>query len=586
MKKILSLAALVLAFFTASAYQITFRVDMTNQTVSGSGVHIAGNFADPDYTGPAENPAYVNWDPSVIQLLDGNAENIYEVTLDLVAGFEYQFKYINGNDWPFAENVPGECNVGGNRAYNLGTSDVVLPVICYGECSFCASNPQFHDVTFVVDMQSVSVSPNGVHLAGSFDYTPAPHTLAAWDPAAIEMLDPDMDQVYEVTLTLAEGYYYEYKFVNGNNWGFDEAVPGGCASEGGNRFYSVGTSNSTTTEVCFASCADCIPSAGNFDVTFQVNMNNQTVSPNGVHLAGNFGSDGYVDWDPAGLAMDDSDMDGIYTLTLTLTEGIYYEYKFVNGNDWPFAEIPSGCVNGSGNRFFTLGASDLTLEAICYGECAACSVQYDVTFRVNMNFQSVSPNGVHVAGSFDNGYPTWQAGGIALSDPSTNGIYEVTLTLNEGTTYEYKFINDNDWPGAETVPSGCGVDDGFGNLNRSITVTSDITLDIVCFGACADCFEGCTNNTACNYNASANVDDGSCLFATNYYVDQDLDGYGSGAAVSLCTDPGLGYSLLDNDCDDLNSNIHPGATEVCGNSTDDDCDGLVKRGMFGFSYCK
>ncbi|MFT3910329.1 MAG: S8 family serine peptidase [Ferruginibacter sp.] len=58
-----------------------------------------------------------------------------------------------------------------------------------------------------------------------------------------------------------------------------------------------------------------------------------------------------------------------------------------------------------------------------------------------------------------------------------------------------------------------------------------------------------------------------------YYADNDGDGYGSGAAVSLCP-PGAGFVLLNGDCDDNNNAIHPGATEIC-NNIDDNCDGVI-----------
>ena len=53
-------------------------------------------------------------------------------------------------------------------------------------------------------------------------------------------------------------------------------------------------------------------------ITFHVDMNGQTVSANGVHVAGNFGdydydntfeNPAYPNWDPAGIALTDDDSD-------------------------------------------------------------------------------------------------------------------------------------------------------------------------------------------------------------------------------------------------------------------------------------
>ena len=63
-----------------------------------------------------------------------------------------------------------------------------------------------------------------------------------------------------------------------------------------------------------------------------------------------------------------------------------------------------------------------------------------------------------------------------------------------------------------------------------------------------------------------------------WYQDFDLDGYGN-AAVSIvtCTPP-PGYVTNDDDCNDTNAAIKPGAAEVC-DGVDNDCDGLTDEGV-------
>ena len=106
--------------------------------------------------------------------------------------------------------------------------------------------------------------------------------------------------------------------------------------------------------------------------------------------------------------------------------------------------------------------------------------QVNVTFQVDMTGQTVRPNGVHVAGSFQN----WNPASTALTNQG-NGIYSVTLSIPAGT-YQYKFINGNDWPQAESVPAACGVGDGFGGYNRTATIgcNNPITVGPVCFPSC------------------------------------------------------------------------------------------------------
>jgi hypothetical protein len=73
-------------------------------------------------------------------------------------------------------------------------------------------------------------------------------------------------------------------------------------------------------------------------------------------------------------------------------------------------------------------------------------------------------------------------------------------------------------------------------------------------------------------NCNTQVDEG--LTFVTYYVDADNDGFGTGAAQSLCEDPGVGYSLNNTDCDDAINTVYPGATEIADDGIDQNCDGV------------
>ncbi|MFP4469123.1 MAG: lamin tail domain-containing protein [Bacteroidales bacterium] len=326
------------------------------------------------------------------------------------------------------------------------------------------------DVTFQVDMANEdAISPDGVHVAGSFqDEAGYP---GDWDPSTTELTQVGATTVYAITVTLPEGYY-EFKYVNGNAWGSDENIPGGC-SQNGNRFINVGTDPMVLEAVCFGSCTVCAPPE--VDVTFQVNMAQQTV-PGPVHIAGSFQG-----WDPAATEMTLA-YDAVYTYTTSLPVGEYIEYKFINGNAWGGDESVPGCCNSNGNRYLSVPDEDLVVDVVCFASCTDCTLgTVDVTFQVDMNNETVSPEGVHIVGSFQN----WAPGDTPMIDAG-NGVYTYTTTLDKGACIEYKFINGDEWGEDESVPGECAL--GF---NRYLIVPeANSILDPVCYAACSPCEGG------------------------------------------------------------------------------------------------
>ena len=176
------------------------------------------------------------------------------------------------------------------------------------------------------------------------------------------------------------------------------------------------------------------------NVTFQVDMQNQTVSENGVHLAGSFQG-----WDPGATEMTDSDLDEVYTVTLELTANDYHEFKYVNGNAWGSDESVPGECNHNGNRYLTVPETDTTLTVVCFGECGACTplTNQDVTVTFQVYMGTLDPAwyaaGVSLQGSVT---PIdWTPGSTLMEDGDEDLIYTVDVTFPAGTypTVEYKF---------------------------------------------------------------------------------------------------------------------------------------------------
>lgn len=316
------------------------------------------------------------------------------------------------------------------------------------------------NISFRVDMQNETVSGSGVYIAGSFN---------AWNTTS-HQLSLISGTTYGITIPLAQGSNIEFKFLNGTT--YEAGLTGGCINGGGNRTYAVGNSASTISTTCFGSCAACTPKVA---TNFRVNMSGLTISGNGVHIAGDFGSS-YPQWNPAGIPLTHQG-GGIYGTTLMLVPGQVVPFKFINGNAWGNEEGVPGACNSGGNRSYTVPASSSSTPLVCFGTCGTCIT---ITLQVDMSGETVSPNGVHVAGAFQG----WNPGSTPLTNIGGN-IYARTVLVDPNQVSEYKFINGNSWGNDESVANVCSPG---GNGNRNFTMgTSSRTLPVVCFRQCLSC---------------------------------------------------------------------------------------------------
>jgi len=456
------------------AIEVTFRVNMSEVTPSSSGVHVAGLFQ--------------GWNPTASPMT-AVGDGIYELTFDLEPGQTSEYKFINGSGWnapSVVENLTAAgCGIGpdGNRIFTIpedATDGYELPTVCFNSCVNCGTSVELTQVTFRVNMQDVAVSSNGVHVAGAFQ---------GWNPSGSEMTDEDEDGIYEFTTEIAPGAQFQYKFINGNDWIAPNIVenvgaPCGVAPDG-NRTLTVPEEDLILPAVCFNTCAECIEIGEPILVTFKVNLENIEISPAGPHIAGSFNN-----FTPEIMVLES---ESIYAFSALIPVGTTVNYKFLNGATFNNQEIvPAACGTPDGfggfNRSYTVVEADfIDLDPVCFSECEDCTEpapQILVTFFVDMSTVAVSDLGVHIAGSFNNFTPT-------LMDIAGGNNYSFSTLLEVGSTHTYKFLNGATFENQEVVPADCGTDDGFGGLNRSVTIPEEFffDLDLVCFSACGACPE-------------------------------------------------------------------------------------------------
>ena len=402
---------------------------------------------------------YLPFEEAYILGAEQGLSGIAGKTLSLQCIEEDKFFDVTFSSWTNG----GQGGQGGGGGFSYTRVEVEAPL-----------NPVTEvNVTFNIDMQ-FEVVENGVWLAGGMAGNPG------YEMMQVDL--PGFETIYTVTLPLENGVPFTYKFVNGpidDNWGGAwEEVPEGCGVgdfldreilvEGGPE------GNMFLPPVVFGQCTPNIES----EVTFHVDMQYEMVD-RGVFLAGG-------DAGNPGFEMMDEDGDNIYSLTLTLPTYDSFTYKFVNGPidaGWQggWEEVPAECGVGEyiDRQLMVGNLAEYELPAIVFGTCEEASDDVDVTFHVDMQFETVE-NGVWLAGGMA-GNP-----GFEMMDEDGDNVYSLTLTLPINEPYTYKFANgpiNADWSGPfEEVPAGCSVGE---YLDREVMVGfQSMNLPPVVFGAC------------------------------------------------------------------------------------------------------
>lgn len=221
-------------------------------------------------------------------------------------------------------------------------------------------------------------------------------------------------------------------------------------------------------------------------VKFSVDMAGQEISPNGVHVTGDFqelaGFPG-GDWSPNSTPLAREGQTTIYSTLVSIPAFRYYEYRFVNGDQFYETEfVPVESRIGydfNDNRWIyvdSLANDTLDVGAFLFGGNAPAG---KFLLRFNLNAQllaNVHPAGIRVAGSF-NSWNTAQTRLVSFDGQHWEGI----VYLPAGN-YAYRYVNGNTSSGLEIVPAACSA-----GGNREIALSDHFVLESVCFGACVDC---------------------------------------------------------------------------------------------------
>jgi hypothetical protein len=136
-------------------------------------------------------------------------------------------------------------------------------------------------------------------------------------------------------------------------------------------------------------------------------------------------------------------------------------------------------------------------------------------------------------------------------DPSADAVcyYEIDYVVVRGVSYD---CNSNGVPDAQDIANLTSLDDDADGVPDECEPGQDENEDV-------DDGDG----------------DGVTPQTQTWYRDADGDGYGDASDVVDDYSAPAGYVADNTDCDDADPDVNPGATEICDNGIDDDCDGLV-----------
>ena len=149
----------------------------------------------------------------------------------------------------------------------------------------------------------------------------------------------------------------------------------------------------------------------------------------------------------------------------------------------------------------------LTLAAALFA--SAAFAQVSVTYKVDITDYlgagaTLGANGMRIGGNFaakggtngTNAMVDWSPSNqySAMTDEGSN-IWAITVSYPAsavGATQLYKFVN-NDWgtnegsTGTMIATDNCGLDDGGGNINRTLVVPSANAAFLFCYDKCFQC---------------------------------------------------------------------------------------------------
>jgi len=242
-----------------------------------------------------------------------------------------------------------------------------------------------------------------------------------------------------------------------------------------------------------------------------------------------------------------------------LSTGIHYFYLRAKDNmgRWSIAERDTVTITSGINPSVVTPAGPLSI-------CSGSSVVLSTSPVPGVTYQWVE-SGVPIPGQTNPTITVASSGNYALRTICGSFVLSNTVVVTTLPLLTYYADTDNDGYGNSAISQMACVQPSGYVLNATDCNDANASIHPNAVETCNLIDDDCDGL----------VDEG---VQTTFYADADSDGFGNPAVPQMaCTAPS-GYVSNSNDCDDTNSNVHPGATETC-NQIDDNCNGIVDEGV-------
>ena len=281
----------------------------------------------------------------------------------------------------------------------------------------------------------------------------------------------------------------------------------------------------------------------------------------------------------AAVTLTGSPAGGTFSLTNPYSgPGTSYTYTYANANGCSNSAVGTVTVNplptvfniSGGGTYCDIPGGGATVNL----SGSEIGVNYEFKFTATGTFATVPGTG------------------SSLSVNNVTGVGTVYVLATNATTGCFRNMNMSAsvFPQAPSAWYQDSDGDGYGNAANSTQACSQPLGYVANATDCDDSnnqanpgvSEICGNGIDDNCNGS--VDEGCVLYT--FYRDADGDTYGNIAETAFsynATTP-AGYVTNSTDCNDANSAVNPGATEVCGNGMDDNCNGSTDEGCVLYTF--